>query len=77
MVECVRREGRWWIFKAGRMTGKAIANNTKTTPSWALWRCYEETLHCAVHLATEMMRRLTARATMRRLATETMRRLHR
>ena len=43
----------------------------------ALRRCIEATLHCAAHLATETMRRLTARATMRRLGTETTRRLHR
>ena len=43
----------------------------------ALRRCIEATPHCAGHLATEMMRRMTARATMRRLGTETTRRLHR
>ena len=43
----------------------------------ALRRCIEATLHCAAHLATETMRRLTARATMRRLGTEMTRHLHR
>ena len=30
VVECVRREGRWWIFKAGRRSGYAVAINAKT-----------------------------------------------
>ena len=46
------------------------------TVAWALRRCIEATLHCAAHLATETMCRLTARATMQRLASETMRHLH-
>ena len=30
VVECVRREFRWLLFKAGRMSGDDFANNTKT-----------------------------------------------
>ena len=66
------------LFKAGRRSVAAFAINTKTTcipprGSAAMHRS-DASLHA--HLATEMIRRLTARATMRRLGTEMTRHLH-
>ena len=55
-------EGRWWLFKAGRRSGDAVAINAKMTCIPPRGLCIEATLHCAAHLATETMRRLTARA---------------